>query len=358
MPPSPSFTLWPAMRATGSARVGQRAALVLVDPALHRVDVGDRGEVQPAPPDEGADRLEECRTQREVAGHRARLDHGGALPVLAHALVVGDGGRQCDRGRRHGGIGAQPQVGAEDVAVGVARLHQRHQSARDARSEAADGVALGRFRVYCRRRVVEQHEVHIGRIIQFAGAELAHAEDREPPAACRIRRIGQAKFARVVRGAQQMRHGERQRGLRQIAQRRGDTLQRPDAADVGDGGGQRDDTLGAPHRGGDPVAARSRARPPPDPPSPLRPPRPGPEATSARRLAASRTARSARNGLLPPSAAQQRGDLRPRRQPRLGAADVRRSARPAAPPPPVSCGLGQRRGQAKVGLGHARNSWA
>ena len=51
-----------------------------------------------------------------------------------------------------------------------------------------------------------------------------------------------------------MRHGERQRGLGQIAQRRGDALQRPDAADIGDGGGQRDDPLGAPHRGGDPVA--------------------------------------------------------------------------------------------------------
>ena len=183
-------------------------------------------------------------------------------------------------------------------------------------------MALARFRVYCRRRVVEQHEVHIGRIIQFAGAELAHAEHREPAAACRIRRIGQAQLARVVRGAQQMRHGERQRGLRQIAQRRGDALERPDAADVGDGGGQRHDPLGAAHRGGDAVAAGRRARSPPVPPSPRRPPRPARAATSARRLAASRTARSARNGLLPPSASQQRGDLRPRRQPCLGAAEL------------------------------------
>ncbi len=75
--------------------------------------------------------------ERQIAGHRARLDHRGALPVLAHAFVVGDGGGQRDGGRRHGGIGAQAQVGAEHVAVGVARLHQRHQAARDAGREAA-----------------------------------------------------------------------------------------------------------------------------------------------------------------------------------------------------------------------------
>ena len=40
---------------------------------------------------------QECRAQREVAGHRARLDHGGAFPVLAHALVVGDGGAAARR---------------------------------------------------------------------------------------------------------------------------------------------------------------------------------------------------------------------------------------------------------------------
>ena len=119
-------------------------------------------------------------------------------------------------------------------------------------------MAIGRVRVYWRGRVVEQHEVHIGGIIQFAGAELAHAEHREPAAACRIRRIGQAQLARVVRGAQQMRHGERQRGLREVAQRRGDALERPDAADVGDRGRQRDDPLGATHRGGNPVAAGGR----------------------------------------------------------------------------------------------------
>ena len=111
----------------GVRRGGQRAALVLVDPALHRVDVGHQRKVEPAAPDEGTDRVQEQRPQRQVAGHRACLDHGGTLPALAHAFVIGDCRRQRDRGRGRRGVGAQPQIGAEHVAVGVPRLHQRHQ---------------------------------------------------------------------------------------------------------------------------------------------------------------------------------------------------------------------------------------
>ena len=48
--------------------IGQCAAFVLIDPPLHGVDVGDCGEVQAAPPDEGADRLEE--TTRPAPGRR------------------------------------------------------------------------------------------------------------------------------------------------------------------------------------------------------------------------------------------------------------------------------------------------
>ena len=213
-----------------------------------------------------------------------------------------------------------------------------------------------RFRVYWRRRIVEQHEVDIGRIIQFTGAELAHAEDREPAAACRIRRIGQAQFARVVRGAQQVRDGERQRGLGQVAQRAGDALQRPDAADVGDGGGQRDDALGAAHRGGDrsrraaggiaassAIAAATTAS--------------GPAATSARRLAASRTARSARYGLLPPRARSSaatagRAASRASARPSSAKRSISRSAAPA------SCGLGQIVGRWKGASVMCAEGWA
>ena len=192
---------WPAARPNPTLR--QRIRL-RVDPLLHGVDVGHRREIQPAAPYERPDRLQERRPKRQVAGHRARLDHRGALPVLPHALVIRDGVGHGHDGRRRRRVGPQPQIGPEHVAVGVARLHQRHQAARKSRCEAGLGIPFGAFGVYWRRRVVQQHEVHIGRIVQFARAELAHAEHREPARRSRIVRVRQQQLAGIVRGPQQM----------------------------------------------------------------------------------------------------------------------------------------------------------
>src|SRR3546814_8500381 len=93
------------------------------------MDVLDGPEVQMLAPDEGPQLVEKGLAEPAVARHRARLDHGGALPVLPQALVVGEGGVQAD-GQRHGaGIGAQAQVGAEDVAVGGAVVEAAHEVA-------------------------------------------------------------------------------------------------------------------------------------------------------------------------------------------------------------------------------------
>ncbi len=119
-------------------------------------------------------------------------------------------------------------------------------------------MAIAGFGVYWRGGVVEQDEVHIGRIIQLTGAEFAHAKHREPAAACRVRRVRQVQLVQIVGRPKQMRHGERQSGFCKVAQCRGHPLQRPDAADIGDAGCQRDNPLGAPHRGCDPVPARRR----------------------------------------------------------------------------------------------------
>ena len=67
--------------------------------------------------------------------HGARLDEGGALPVLAEALVVVERGVGRERERRGAGIGAQAQVGAEDVAVAGALVQQAHEIARQAHEE-------------------------------------------------------------------------------------------------------------------------------------------------------------------------------------------------------------------------------
>ncbi len=118
-----------------------------------------------------------------------------------------------------------------------------------------------------------------------------------------------------------MRDGERQRRLGQIAQRRGDPLQRPDAADVGDGGGQRDRPAwrGAARRRrarGGPAAAPPRVRS-----APRRPPRPG----RSRRWRASVADFAHREvgeiGAVAAERAQQRRHRRRSREPRLRAAE-------------------------------------
>ena len=74
--------------------------------------------VEIAPPDERLDRLEKMRAGFRIAGAGARLDQRGALPILAHAFVVGLGRIGRDRDLRRAGIGPQAQIDAEDIAVG------------------------------------------------------------------------------------------------------------------------------------------------------------------------------------------------------------------------------------------------
>ncbi len=117
---------------------GHRDALVTldgVDLALHRVDVGDRRVVEILAPDEGREIGEKTLPEREIAGDRARLDHRRALPILAERLVigVGAGGRHGDRGR--GGIGAQPQIDAQDIALAGALLQNARERLGDAHEQ-------------------------------------------------------------------------------------------------------------------------------------------------------------------------------------------------------------------------------
>ena len=78
-------------------------AAIGVDLPLHRVHVGDRGEVEIFAPDEGREFAQELLAGRDIAGAGARLDHRRAFPVLADAFVIVErrGGRDRDlrRGR-------------------------------------------------------------------------------------------------------------------------------------------------------------------------------------------------------------------------------------------------------------------
>ena len=111
-------------------------AAVGVDLPLHRMHVGDRGEVEILAPDERRD-LASGRPRRAAISPA----HGRALIIAARSqfwptrLVVGERGVGRDRDLGRGGIGPQPQVDAEHVAVGGALLQELHQAARQAQVE-------------------------------------------------------------------------------------------------------------------------------------------------------------------------------------------------------------------------------
>ena len=113
-----------------------------------------------------------------------------------------------------------------------------------------------------RRRiaVIEQDEVDIARVVELAGAELAHAEHRER------RRLGVAADGKlsVARKLQQDRIGEGAQAARgEGAQFTGHLVEWPDAGDVGDGDIERQASLeltqARGHHGGCGAGARGGA---------------------------------------------------------------------------------------------------
>jgi hypothetical protein len=146
-------------------------AAIGVDLALHRVHVGNGREVEIFAPDEGREPGEKRLPGRDVARARPRFDQRGALPILSTALVVVERRRGGDGDLSRGRIGTQPQIGAEHVAVGSALLQELHQHSREPHVKCRR--LRGRDE---RRRVVEDDEVDIARIIELARSHLAHGE--------------------------------------------------------------------------------------------------------------------------------------------------------------------------------------
>src|SRR5690606_14472613 len=112
---------------TGNADLAE--TLEGMDLALHRVDVGDGGKIEVLAPHEWRELLDEGFTRWNVARHGPRLDHGGALPVLAEAFVVVEGCVRRDCDLRRAGVGAQTEVRAEDIAVAGPLLHEADEIA-------------------------------------------------------------------------------------------------------------------------------------------------------------------------------------------------------------------------------------
>ena len=203
-----------------------------MDLALHRMDIGDGGEVEILAPDEGPQARQEVFARLNVAGDRARLDIGGALPVLAEILVVEIGGVQRDGRRCRSGIGAQAIIDAMDVTLGGALLQQLGDPLREFGEERRRSQAF----LQPRDIGIEEHdEVDIAGIIELAGPELAEAEDDEAGFELRARdvmgvkppglgRLQQKSFGRCMNG-----------GIGEIGERLGHRRQGPEAADIGEG---------------------------------------------------------------------------------------------------------------------------
>ena len=143
-----------------------------MDLALERLHVGDRREIEIFAPDIGNEPAQEFCAERQIAGDGPRLDHRGALPVLAHILVIDRRRLDRDGDLSRAGIRPEPQIDAEGIAVLGHVLEQHHQPLGDAHEEGRGIDSIGKPR---RLRVVENDEIDIARIIELMGAELAHA---------------------------------------------------------------------------------------------------------------------------------------------------------------------------------------
>src|SRR5262249_43407849 len=106
-----------------------------VDLPLHGLDVGDGREIQILAPDVRRKAVEEHLSPIEIARNGTRFDQRGALPVLAEALIVIEGGFRRDGKRCGARIGPQTQVGAEHIAITRALAEQSHEFARLAHKE-------------------------------------------------------------------------------------------------------------------------------------------------------------------------------------------------------------------------------
>ena len=212
-----------------------------VDLALHRLDVGDGREVEMLAPDIGGQIAQEGLADAEVPGTGPCLDPGGAFPVLAAPLVVGQGRLDRQRHRRRARVRPQPEVGAKDIAGLRPVLHEAGQLLDHA------GKVPGRLhRVLERRplRLEEGHYIDVAGVVELSPAVLAEGKQRQPRVGCPALAVEQA--ARPGQPHQYI-EARFERGVRKIGERGGRLRRRPVALDLGDRGKERHPRLGQPH---------------------------------------------------------------------------------------------------------------
>ncbi len=185
----------------------RRAALpVLADALAQRAQRGQRVKIEILAVDEGHAQAFQLPGLRgavavfeRLRGHQPRLQPRIALPFAALADQVVLQGIQAPGQRTGVAVRAQAQVGAEHLAVGVHLGQDRHHAAGQAPVELvmADAARAVGFAFFA----VQHDEVDVGRDVELAAAQLAHADDEH------LLRFAGGRVARhAVHGRQFRRH--------------------------------------------------------------------------------------------------------------------------------------------------------
>ena len=220
-------------------------ALEGVDLPLDRMHVGDGGEVEILAPDERRELFQKRFAGENVAGRGARLDESGALPILAHALVIGEGRLERYGDRRRAGVGTQAQIDAEHIAVRRDVGENAHHALRHFDEEID---VFGR-RCDTRARAVEKDdEVDVGGVIELIGAFLAHGEEDPAAAAFRNALIIELELAGGGGLAQREGDGRSEGGVGEARERGGCVERLPGLGEIGERDEQRALLLGAAQR--------------------------------------------------------------------------------------------------------------
>ena len=155
--------------------LGDPLGQVRLDPAAHRLHVGDEVRPRCRRPDQRRHRRDVGLAQGDVPRGRARLEQRLELPRLRPALVV----RLVAGERPH-----QRSVLALRAQVGVHRPRGLLAAGRGGQAQHPGGqLGGGRHRpglVAVGERLGDEHHVHVADVVELPAPALAHRHDRQP----------------------------------------------------------------------------------------------------------------------------------------------------------------------------------
>lgn len=207
---------------------------MIADSPGDRLNLPDRPEIERAAPDERMQRLQEIAAQILISGGVPGSDEGSALPRQGGGFVIADRriGRQRERGdlRRR----PQPQVDPKGVAVLGPLLQQLDDPLPEPKGRLVGLLARAPRQ---RRRIVDEDQVEVGRIIELVAAQLPQGDRREAAGGLAWRALGTGSGERPL-----------DRAVGEIRERRRHRFERQQPAQVGDAERQRLRAALAPQR--------------------------------------------------------------------------------------------------------------